>query len=69
MPLEKSKSLVQPINQLFRFMNEGEPIRIWLHDETGCFIDGKITGFDEYMNCVLDDAAEVCIIKTFLYIY
>lgn len=57
--MEKAKSLVQPINQLYRFMNEAEPMRIWLRDDASNFIEGRIIGFDEFMNCTLDDAYEV----------
>ncbi len=32
---------------------------IWLYDRNDLRIEGKILGFDEYMNLVLDDAEEI----------
>ena len=34
-------------------------MQIWLFDNTELIIEGKIIGFDEYMNLTLDDAYEV----------
>ena len=36
-------------------------IQVWLYENTDLRIEGKIIGFDEYMNLVLDDAEEVSI--------
>ncbi|KAK0481604.1 hypothetical protein IW261DRAFT_1471524 [Armillaria novae-zelandiae] len=32
---------------------------IWLYDNIDMRIEGRIIGFDEFMNLVIDDAAEV----------
>ena len=32
---------------------------MWLYENTDLRIEGKIIGFDEYMNLVLDDAEEL----------
>lgn len=32
---------------------------IWLYDRSDLRIEGKILGFDEFMNIVLDDAEEI----------
>ncbi len=32
---------------------------IWLYENTSMRIEGKICGFDEFMNVVMDDAEEV----------
>ncbi len=32
---------------------------IWLYDRSDLRIEGKILGFDEYMNLVLDEAEEI----------
>ena len=32
---------------------------VWLFEQTNMRLEGKIVGFDEYMNLVLDDAEEV----------
>ena len=38
-------------------------IQVWLYENTDLRIEGKISGFDEYMNLVLDDAEELQIKK------
>ena len=37
-------------------------VQVWLYENINTRIEGHIVGFDEYMNLVLDDAAEVIII-------
>ena len=34
-------------------------MRIWLFEQTETRIEGKIRGFDEFMNLVIDDAVSV----------
>lgn len=34
-------------------------MQIWLYEQLGIRIEGKIRGFDEFMNLVIDDAVEV----------
>ena len=51
--------MTQPINLIFRFLQSKQKIQIWLFDQTDLRIEGRIIGFDEYMNLVLDDAEEV----------
>lgn len=36
---------------------------MWLYEQTDLRIEGRIIGFDEYMNLVLDDAEEVALKK------
>ncbi|AWP03437.1 Small nuclear ribonucleoprotein E isoform 3 [Scophthalmus maximus] len=43
------KVMVQPINLIFRYLQNRSRIQVWLYEQ----------GFDEYMNLVLDDAEEV----------
>ncbi|XP_042990589.1 small nuclear ribonucleoprotein E-like isoform X3 [Carya illinoinensis] len=38
-------------------------IQIWLFEQRDLRIEGRIIGFDEYMNLVLDDAEEVNVKK------
>ena len=44
---------------IYKFFQTKSRVEIWLYDNTELRIEGRIIGFDEYMNCVLDDAAEV----------
>ncbi|XP_065055109.1 small nuclear ribonucleoprotein E-like [Rhopilema esculentum] len=53
------KVMVQPINLIFRYLQNRARIQIWLYEQTKMRIEGHIIGFDEYMNLVLDEAEEV----------
>lgn len=52
------KVMVQPINLIFRYLQNRSRIQVWLSDNVKLRIEGLIIGFDEYMNLVLDDACE-----------
>ena len=66
------KVMVQPINLIFRFLQNRTRVSVWLYENVNTRIEGHITGFDEYMNLVLDDAAEVhlkiCLLTKKMYI-
>lgn len=53
------KVMVQPINLIFRYLQNRSRIQIWLYEQVNMRIEGCIIGFDEYMNLVLDDAEEI----------
>jgi len=53
------KVMVQPINLIFRYLQNRSRIQVWLYEQTNLRIEGCIIGFDEYMNLVLDEAEEV----------
>ncbi|GFE55540.1 small nuclear ribonucleoprotein [Babesia ovis] len=55
--------MTQPINQIFRFFTSGTRVQIWLFDQPNMKIEGKIRGFDEYMNMVLDEVEELYVKK------
>jgi len=57
------KVMTQPINLIFRYLQTKARIQIWLFEQTDMRIEGRIIGFDEYMNLVLDEAEEVSIKK------
>jgi len=57
------KIMTQPINLIFRFLQNKTRVQIWLFENTDLRIEGRIIGFDEYMNVVLDDAEELSIKK------
>lgn len=38
-------------------------VSVWLYDNVDCRLQGRIIGFDEYMNLILDDVEEVFINK------
>lgn len=46
-------------NLIFRFLQSRQKIQIWLYDHNDLRIEGRLIGFDEYMNLVLDEAEEV----------
>merc|ERR1712072_410717 len=53
------KIMTQPINLIFRFLQNKARIQIMLYENVDMRIEGRIIGFDEYMNLVLDDAEEI----------
>ncbi|XP_049645932.1 small nuclear ribonucleoprotein E-like [Suncus etruscus] len=53
------KVMVQPINLIFRYLQNRSQIQVWLYEQVNMRIEGCIIGFDEYMNLVLDDAEEI----------
>eukprot|EP00891_Asterochloris_glomerata_P003036 jgi/Astpho2/3036/e_gw1.00051.216.1_t len=53
--------MTQPINLIFRFLQSRQKIQVWLFEQTDLRIEGRIIGFDEYMNLVLDEAEEVSV--------
>ncbi|KAL9909101.1 small ribonucleoprotein particle protein SmE [Glossina fuscipes fuscipes] len=53
------KVMVQPINLIFRYLQNRSRVQVWLYENINLRIEGHIVGFDEYMNLVLDDAEEV----------
>ncbi|CUM50188.1 LSM domain-containing protein [Debaryomyces fabryi] len=53
------KTMIPPINLIFKYLQQQSPVTIWLYEQTHLRIQGKIRGFDEFMNVVIDDAIEV----------
>lgn len=58
-PQKVQKVMVQPINLIFRYLQNRSRVQVWLYENINLRIEGHIVGFDEYMNLVLDDAEEV----------
>ena len=56
---KSTKMMTQPINQVFRLLQNKSRVQIMLYEQTSMRIEGVIIGFDEYMNLVLDNAEEV----------
>ncbi|KAF8416170.1 small nuclear ribonucleoprotein E [Tirmania nivea] len=53
------KVLLPPINFIFKLLQQHSTVQIWLYEQLQIRIEGKIRGFDEFMNLVIDDAVEV----------
>ncbi|XP_013376376.1 PREDICTED: small nuclear ribonucleoprotein E-like [Chinchilla lanigera] len=51
--------MVQPINLIFRYLQNRSWVQVWLYEQVNIRIEGCIAGFDEYMNLVLDEAEEI----------
>ncbi|KAI3402093.1 hypothetical protein diail_22 [Diaporthe ilicicola] len=51
--------LLPPINFIFKLLQQHSIVQIWLYEQLSIRIEGKIRGFDEFMNLVVDDAVEV----------
>mmetsp|Transcript_36104 Transcript_36104/g.52930 ORF Transcript_36104/g.52930 Transcript_36104/m.52930 type:complete len:87 (-) Transcript_36104:108-368(-) len=52
------KMMTQPINLIFRFLQNQQRISVWLYNQANVRIEGVVLGFDEYMNLTLDNAEE-----------
>ena len=48
---------------IFKFFQTKSRVEVWLYDNTELRIEGRIIGFDEFMNCVLDEAEEIYLKK------
>ncbi|KAL4661715.1 hypothetical protein H8957_015292 [Semnopithecus entellus] len=46
------KVMVQPINLIFRYLQNRSWIQVWLYEQGNMRIEGCITGFNEYMNLI-----------------
>jgi len=55
----QQRVMVQPINVIFKNLQQKQKVVIWLYDNVEMRIEGRIIGFDEFMNIVMDDAVEV----------
>ncbi|GAV54012.1 hypothetical protein ZYGR_0AK05140 [Zygosaccharomyces rouxii] len=53
-----SKAIIPPINCIFGFLQQQTVVTFWLFEQLGTRIRGKISGFDEFMNVVIEDATE-----------
>ncbi|ORY88304.1 putative small nuclear ribonucleo protein E [Leucosporidium creatinivorum] len=62
--MSSKRVMVQPINVIFKHLQAGARVSVWLYDNTEQRIEGKIIGFDEFMNVVLDEAEEVWLKET-----
>lgn len=53
------KVLLPPINFIFKLLQARATVSVWLFENLQMRIEGKLRGFDEFMNLVIDDAVEV----------
>ncbi|KAJ5864182.1 Small nuclear ribonucleoprotein E [Penicillium soppii] len=53
------KTLLAPIHFIFNLLQKRSTVSVWLYEQLAFRIEGKIRGFDEFMNLVIDDAVEV----------
>ncbi|GAA5846633.1 hypothetical protein JCM11251_002925 [Rhodosporidiobolus azoricus] len=60
----KRSVMVQPINVIFKHLQQGQRVSVWLFDNVEQRLEGKILGFDEFMNVVLDGTEEVWVKDT-----
>ncbi|KAI8807583.1 small nuclear ribonucleoprotein E [Cladochytrium replicatum] len=57
------KVLLQPITLMFRYLQQKVRVQIWLYEQVDLRIEGRILGFDEFMNLVLEEAEEISVKK------
>ncbi|XP_054422284.1 small nuclear ribonucleoprotein E-like [Pteronotus mesoamericanus] len=53
------KMMVQPINLIFRYLQNKSWIQVWLYKQVNMWIKGCIIGLDKYINLVFVDAEEI----------
>lgn len=46
---------------LFSYLRSQSTVQIWLYENNEIRIEGRIIGFDEFMNLILEDAVEVSV--------
>jgi len=63
MSSRQQRVMVQPINVIFKNLQQKSKILVWLHDNADMRIEGRIVGFDEFMNLVIDEAEEIFVGK------
>ncbi|EDK31351.2 small nuclear ribonucleoprotein (macronuclear) [Tetrahymena thermophila SB210] len=59
MSKKQTKTITNPLTTIFGFLQKQVRVQIWLFENTEIKLEGKIIGFDEYMNMVLDETSEV----------
>lgn len=57
--VKTKKAMLPPINLIFKYLQQQCVVTIWLYEQTNLRIQGKVRGFDEFMNIVVDEAVEV----------
>ena len=50
---------INPLAVIFKFLQNKARVEIWLYDNNDIRLEGKILGFDEFMNIVLDETYEI----------
>jgi small nuclear ribonucleoprotein E len=50
---------INPLAVIFKFLQNKSRVEIWLYDNDTIRLEGKILGFDEFMNIVLDETFEI----------
>lgn len=48
-----------PLAVIFKFLQTKSRVEIWLYNNNDFRFEGKILGFDEFMNIVLDETYEI----------
>ena len=57
--VKSKRAVLPPINLIFKYLQQQSLVTIWLYEQTQLRIQGKIRGFDEFMNVVVDEAVEI----------
>lgn len=57
--VKSKKPMLTPIHLIFKYLQEQSLVTIWLYQQTQLRIQGRIRGFDEFMNVVIDEAQEI----------
>ncbi|KAK9375705.1 uncharacterized protein V1513DRAFT_441700 [Lipomyces chichibuensis] len=55
----RQQVMLPPINFIFKLLQQQSLVQIWLYEQVETRVEGKIRGFDEFMNLIVDDAIEI----------
>ncbi|KAK9330543.1 hypothetical protein V1520DRAFT_340422 [Lipomyces starkeyi] len=55
----RQQVMLPPINFIFKLLQQQSLVQIWLYEQVETRLEGKVRGFDEFMNLVVDDAIEI----------
>ena len=61
--IEFEQIMTNPLKRIFQFLKDRSRVQVWLHDHSDLRIEGRIRGYDEYMNLVMDAGEEISVRK------
>lgn len=50
--------MTKPINTIYGFQQKNQRVIIWMQHDNHLRIEGRLVGYDEFLNVVLEDAVE-----------
>ncbi|CAD2218208.1 small nuclear ribonucleoprotein E [Angomonas deanei] len=57
--MSTTKQMLNPSKTVFQFLESGNKVCVWLVHDTQLRYEGRLAGYDEFMNIVLQDTTEI----------